>query len=45
MPYGHEIVFRYLGPGDRWFNEPDADELTERGSVLHAIDFPDEAIT
>lgn len=41
MPYRQEVVFRYLGPGDRWFNEPEADEITEHGSVIRAIEPPD----
>ena len=40
MPYGQDIVFRYLGPGDRWFDEPEADEITNHGSVIHAITPP-----
>ena len=35
LPYGKRLVFRYLGPGESWFDEPDADEITEEGSVLH----------
>ena len=30
-------MFRYLAAGDGWFDEPDADEVTEEGSVLHPI--------
>lgn len=37
LPYSQDIVFRYLGPGQRWFDEPDADEITEQGSVLRGI--------
>ena len=37
MPYGQETVFRYVGPGDGWFDEPEAEEITDRGSILHAI--------
>lgn len=40
LPYGQRFVFRYLGPGDDWFDEPDADEITEAGSVLFAIERP-----
>ncbi|MDQ1749636.1 MAG: hypothetical protein QOE71_692 [Pseudonocardiales bacterium] len=40
LPYGEEIVFRYLGPGDFWFDEPDADEITDQGSLIHAIERP-----
>jgi hypothetical protein len=38
LPYGQRIVFRYLGPGDEWFDEPDADEITEEGSILHPVE-------
>jgi hypothetical protein len=30
----HDVHFRYLSSGDIWFDDPDADELTEEGSVL-----------
>jgi hypothetical protein len=30
-----DVHFRYLGSGGVWFDEPDADEITEAGSVLH----------
>jgi hypothetical protein len=35
LPYGHRFVFRYLGPDGQWFDEADADEVTNGGSVLH----------
>ncbi len=31
----HDVYFRYLGSGGAWFDEPEADELTTEGSVLH----------
>jgi hypothetical protein len=37
LPYGQRLVFRYLGPGPDWFDEPDADEITDEGSVLNPI--------
>jgi hypothetical protein len=40
LPYDTEVVFRYLGAGDTWYDEPDADEITQRGSILHGIPGP-----
>lgn len=40
LPYGQEATFRYLGPDGAWFDDPDADEIIEAGSVLHAIELP-----
>jgi hypothetical protein len=40
LPYDSKIVFRYLGPGDTWYDEPDADEITADGSVLYPIPPP-----
>ena len=37
VPYGERLVFRYLAADDGWFDEPDADEVTEEGSVIHPI--------
>jgi hypothetical protein len=37
LPYGMLVVFRYLGPDGQWFDEPDADRITEQGSVLEAL--------
>ena len=37
VPYGEELVFRYLANGNVWFDEPDADVITSHGSVLHAV--------
>ena len=34
LAYGARHVFRYLGPGTDWFDEPDADDVTAEGSVL-----------
>jgi hypothetical protein len=34
LPYQEPLVFRYLGPGDAWFDEPDADAITDEGSVI-----------
>jgi hypothetical protein len=42
LPYGQELVFRYLGPGNNWFDESDADEITSHGSVIHAIQAPQQ---
>lgn len=30
-----DVHFRYLGSGDAWFDDPDADEVTDQGSVVH----------
>jgi hypothetical protein len=35
-----DIHFRYLGSGGVWFDDPDADEVTEFGSLLHISVFP-----
>ena len=37
IPYVEQVVFRYLGPGDRWFDEPDADYMTPQGSVVEGV--------
>ena len=36
VPYGEELVFRYLANGNVWFDEPDADVITSYGSVAVA---------
>lgn len=41
LPYDTELVFRYLGPQGTWFDEPDADDITSRGSLLRPIPRPD----
>jgi 1,4-alpha-glucan branching enzyme len=33
---GRDLHFRYLGSDDEWFDEPDADEITNHGSVITA---------
>lgn len=35
VPSDEDVHFRYLGSGGIWFDEPDADEVTAAGSVLH----------
>ena len=37
LPYGERFVFRYLAEDGHWFDEPQADEITELGSVIHPI--------
>jgi hypothetical protein len=37
---GHDVHFRYLGSDGGWFDDLDADEITEHGSVLRAARFP-----
>lgn len=32
---GEEIRFRYLGSGDRWFDDPDAERIEADGGVVH----------
>src|SRR6185437_9412872 len=32
-----DIHFRYLGSGGVWFDDPDADELTPDGSIIHPL--------
>ena len=36
VPRGQEIRFRYLGNGGIWFDDPDAHEITNEGSVVRA---------
>jgi hypothetical protein len=36
-----DIHFRYLGSGGVWFDDPDADEIDEIGSVIHLGQLPD----
>lgn len=40
LPYGRAVHFRYLAADGLWFDDPDADEITESGSVLHAVAAP-----
>jgi hypothetical protein len=37
VPYDEPIHFRYLAHDGVWFDEPDADDITERGSLLRAV--------
>ncbi|UQX87389.1 isoamylase early set domain-containing protein [Jatrophihabitans telluris] len=37
LPYGRQFIFRYLGPGDRWFDDPDADRVSSAGSIIEAL--------
>lgn len=32
---GTDVHFRYLASGNDWFDDPDADEVTERGSTVY----------
>ncbi|MEO6884690.1 MAG: hypothetical protein ABI232_00195, partial [Jatrophihabitantaceae bacterium] len=32
---GSEIRFRYLGSKGRWFDDPDADAITDQGGIVH----------
>jgi len=36
VPRGEDVRFRYLGDGGIWFDDPDADEITAEGSLVHA---------
>ena len=40
LPYGRAVHFRYLAADGLWFDDPDADEITESGSVLRAVAAP-----
>lgn len=31
----HDVHFRYLAEGGVWFDDPDADDITPAGSVIH----------
>lgn len=35
VAYGRAVHFRYLAADGLWFDDPDADETTATGSVLH----------
>jgi len=35
VPFGQDVHFRYLAEDGVWFDDPDADEITTGGSVLH----------
>ena len=35
VPGGRAVRFRYLGSGGRWFDDPDAGQVDESGTVLH----------
>lgn len=39
VPAGEDVHFRYLGSDGYWFDEPEADEITEHGSVLRVSRF------
>ena len=34
VPRGQEVRFRYLGDGGIWFDDPDAHEITQEGSLV-----------
>ena len=34
VPSGQEVRFRYLGAGGRWFDDPEAHEITAEGSLV-----------
>ena len=36
LPAGETICFRYLGEHGAWFDEPDADAVTDEGSLLRS---------
>jgi hypothetical protein len=36
VPRGEEVRFRYLGDGGVWFDDPDANEITEEGALDRA---------
>jgi hypothetical protein len=40
LPYGQRFVFRYLAESGNWFDDPDADEITRQGSVIHPVPAP-----
>lgn len=40
VPYGEEVHFRYLAADGLWFDDPDADDVTEHGSVVRATTAP-----
>jgi hypothetical protein len=35
VPRGADVHFRYLGSGGVWFDDPEADEVNQFGSVIH----------
>lgn len=35
LPEGTTAHFRYLGENGQWFDEPDADVITQEGSLVH----------
>lgn len=41
LPENYNAVFRYLGDGDHWFDEPQADFIDGGGSVVMGVE-PDE---
>jgi hypothetical protein len=36
VPAGQPVAFRYLGEGGVWFDDEDAHDITEQGSLVHA---------
>ena len=37
VPYGHEVHFRYLGEGGRWFDDPDAEPADDGGRIAAVV--------
>lgn len=35
IPEGADVQFRYLATGNDWFDDPDADAVTEHGSTMY----------
>ena len=35
IPEGSDVQFRYLATGNDWFDDPDADAVTEHGSTMY----------
>jgi hypothetical protein len=43
VPYGRSMTFRYLTDNGDWFDDPDADEISSEGSIIHALRPGDDA--
>ena len=37
VPYGEPMTFRYLAEDGAWFDDPDADEISDAGSIIYAL--------
>ena len=44
VPSGEDVHYRYLGVDGEWFDDPDAEETTPHGCILHLSATPDDTV-